>query len=164
MVWSPVWINVLQTIVWLPFKSHAQSSFDKSVLLSNPHSKMVGFCFGLAIPTLVWYTTLNWQTLWGLIFSNPHHFFRWKMHYVFDSGHFFLPALLFGPFVVIVIGIPPSLPSLLLNSKRADCELNFKWPPPPPPHIFCGFPQHCSLKGFTTWLDVLRDDNFFILS
>ena len=58
MVWSPVWLNVLQTIVWLPFKSHAQSSFDKSVLLSNPHSKMVGFCFGLAIPTLVWYTTL----------------------------------------------------------------------------------------------------------
>ena len=58
MVWSPMWLNVLQTIVWLPFKSHAQSSFDKSVLLSNPHSKMVGFCFGLAIPTLVWYTTL----------------------------------------------------------------------------------------------------------
>ena len=58
MVWSPVWLNVLQTIVWLPFKSHTQSSFDKSVLLSNPHSKMVGFCFGLAIPTLVWYTTL----------------------------------------------------------------------------------------------------------
>ena len=59
MVWSPVWLNVLQTIVWLPFKSHAQSSFDKSVLLSNPHSKMVGFCFGLAMPTLVWYTTLH---------------------------------------------------------------------------------------------------------
>ena len=58
MVWSPVWLKVLQTIVWLPFKSHAQSSFDKSVLLSNPHSKMVGFCFGLAMPTLVWYTTL----------------------------------------------------------------------------------------------------------
>ena len=58
MVWSPVWLNVLQTIVWLPFKSHAQSSFDKNVLLSNPYSKMVGFCFGLAIPTLDWYTTL----------------------------------------------------------------------------------------------------------
>ena len=58
MVWSPVWLNVLQTIVWLPFKSHAQSSFDKNVLLSNPYSKMVGFCFGLAMPTLGWYTTL----------------------------------------------------------------------------------------------------------
>ena len=58
MVWTPVWLNVLQTIVWLPFKSHAQSSFDKNVLLSNPYSKMVGFCFGLAIPTLDWYTTL----------------------------------------------------------------------------------------------------------
>ena len=53
-----MWLNVLQTIVWLPFKSHAQSSFDKNVLLSNPYSKMVGFCFGLAIPTLDWYTTL----------------------------------------------------------------------------------------------------------
>ena len=42
-----------------PLKSQAQSSFDKSVLLSNPHSKMVGFCFGLAMPTLVWYTTLD---------------------------------------------------------------------------------------------------------
>ena len=63
MVWSPVWLKVLQTIVWLPFKSHAQSSFDKSVLLSNPHSKMVGFCFGLAMPTLVWYTTLEINTI-----------------------------------------------------------------------------------------------------
>ena len=58
MVWSPVWLHVLQTILWIPFKSHAQSSFDKSVLLSNQHSKMVGFCLGLAMPTLVWYTTL----------------------------------------------------------------------------------------------------------
>ena len=62
MVWSPVWLNVLQTIVWLPFKSHAQSSFDKNVLLSNPYSKMVGFCFGLAIPTLDWYTTVILET------------------------------------------------------------------------------------------------------
>ena len=59
MVWSPVWLNVLQTIVWLPFKSHAQSSFDKNVLLANPNSKMVCFCFGMAMPTLDWYTTLH---------------------------------------------------------------------------------------------------------
>ena len=59
MVWSPVWINVLQTIVWLPFKSHAQSSFDNNVLLAIPNSKMVCFCFGMAMPTLDWYTTLG---------------------------------------------------------------------------------------------------------
>jgi len=59
MVWSPVWLNVLQTIVWLPFKSHAQSSFDKNVLLANPNSKMICFCFGMAMPTLDWYTTLE---------------------------------------------------------------------------------------------------------
>ena len=61
MVWSPVWLNDLQTIVWLPFKSHAQSSFDKNVLLANPNSKMVCFCFGMAMPTLDWYTTLLYR-------------------------------------------------------------------------------------------------------
>ena len=77
MVWSPVWLNVLQTIVWLPFKSHAQSSFDKNVLLSNPYSKMVGFCFGLAIPTLDWYTTLavkDWTV--SIVVTNWTVFFQ----------------------------------------------------------------------------------------
>ena len=41
-----------------PFQIPCTIRFDESVLLSNQRIKMVGFCLGLAMPTLVWYTTL----------------------------------------------------------------------------------------------------------